>query len=186
MDASRFARLSGRAVLSAAFVLGSALLAAGCDNADAKAGERKSEAAVGEAPAQAQPAATKVAAEAKSAGQAAYLEDAFKLTLEAPTEVKAGAPASLKIVLVAQNGYKVNEEYPTKFKFTPSPGVKSAKDTVRADDAKVDKKSIEMPAVVTVAKPGKATVSGRLSFSVCTEERCLIEKRDLKITLNAS
>jgi hypothetical protein len=30
---------------------------------------------------------------------------------------------------------------------------------------------------------GKATVSGTLSFSVCTDERCLVEKRELALNL---
>lgn len=183
MDASRIARLSGRAVLGVSFALCSALFAAGCDDADAKAGEQQQEKTVEAA---ADSTQQKAAVEKASVGQASYAEDAFKLSFEAPAEVKAGSSTSLKIVLVAQNGYKVNEEYPTKFKFTPTPGVKPAKETVRKDDAKVAKKGIEMPAVVTVAKPGKVEVSGRLSFSVCTEERCLIEKRDLKLSLNAS
>ena len=33
------------------------------------------------------------------------------------------------------------------------------------------------------ANAGLAKVSGTLSFSVCTEERCLVEKRDLSVDL---
>lgn len=165
-------------------------VAFGCDKADAQT-DPQPEAVRTEGQPAASSAKTSVSAETsdapgKVAGQAAYNEEAFQLNFEGPSTTKVGAPLSLKVILVAKNGYKVNDEYPIKFKLDESSGVKSAKDTVRKEDAKVEKMRVEMPLQITIGQPGATSVSGRLSFSVCTEERCLIEKRDLKLTVNAS
>jgi hypothetical protein len=35
------------------------------------------------------------------------------------------------------------------------------------------------------AEAGKHTVSGQLSFSVCTDDKCVIEKRELALEIEA-
>ena len=37
----------------------------------------------------------------------------------------------------------------------------------------------------TPESAGKHTLSGQLSFSVCTEDKCMIEKRDLALEIEA-
>jgi hypothetical protein len=34
------------------------------------------------------------------------------------------------------------------------------------------------------SQPGNATIAGELSFSICTEERCVIEKQRLAVTID--
>jgi hypothetical protein len=121
-----------------------------------------------------------------ASGQAEYKESAFQLVLTAPSKVEVGKAAVFTIVLTAQGGYKVNEEYPIKFQFSESKGVSPAKQTVTKDDVRLEKTQATMPLTVTIPTPGKHEVSGKFSFSVCTDERCLIEKRDLRVEVNAS
>ena len=42
-----------------------------------------------------------------------------------------------------------------------------------------------MPVSFTLDAAGKHTVAGQLAFSVCTEDKCLMEKRDLLLDVVA-
>lgn len=121
-----------------------------------------------------------------SEGKAKFEEEAFALELRGPLEAPAGQPVALAVVLSARGIFKVNEEYPIKFKFSQTEGVSPAAPVVRREDGSVDKKHAELPLTVSLEGKGKRDVAGQLSFSVCTEDRCLIEKRDLKVTITAT
>ena len=154
--------------------------ASGCDEQSASAKEPTKDEQ--QTPVQAE---QKPAAAAELKGKSAYDEQAFQLSITAPDNIKAGTPTVAEIVLEAKAGFKVNAEYPLKFKFADSPGIKAAKATVRKDDAKMEKTRATVPLKVTVEKAGAATLAGKLSFSVCTDDRCLIEKRELALPLTA-
>lgn len=181
MDATSALRHGSRIFALPILLATAAISVFGCDQSDARAQPKDVAAAsqtsdASDAPKQA-PA---------DAGQSSYKEEAFHLSLEGPDSVKIGEPAVFKVVLSAQSGYKVNDEYPLKFQFAEMAKIAPAKKIVRKEDAKVEKLRAEMPLSVTVQAPGKHRISGKLSFSVCTDERCLIEKRDLSVDLNAS
>lgn len=186
MDASSALRHGTRIASISVLLSAAAAFALGCEQSDAKA-EPKAAASAPEA-ASTEPAAPEATADSSSptAGQPSYEEDAFHLSLEGPDSAKSGEKASLKVILTAQSGYKINDEYPIKFQFAEMAKVVPDKAVVRKEDAKVEKLRVEIPLSVTVQAPGKHQVSGRLSFSVCTDERCLIEKRDLMVKLDAS
>lgn len=166
--------------------------AVGCDEPKAEAAPEAE--AVPSPDTALQPQSTKpeVAAEgaadqpAAAAGKAAYDEDAFGLSITPPEKVVVGTPLSFKVILKAKSGYKVNDEYPIKFELAATSGVKAEKSVLRKEDAKLEKTQAEFPVLVTLEAAGPAEVSGKLSFSVCTEERCLIEKRELTVKVTAS
>lgn len=185
MDATSALRKASHSALVIALVGASSLWVLGCEEQAAKA-QPKASAQAEPAPAVTAASPAKTDEPAAAAGKAAYKEEAFHLSLEAPTVVLAGKEAVFKVILTAQSGYKVNDEYPLKFQFTESVQVRPEKATVRKEDAMLEKERAEMPLSVTIQSPGKHTVSGKLSFSVCTDERCLIEKRDLSIEVDAS
>ena len=160
-------------------------LSIGCNQTDAGAQTEQPAAQV--ASTQPEPApATAASGQAAQTGQEKYAEEAFIAQIVPPASLTAGTVAQFRILLEAQNGYKVNDEYPIKFVVQETPDVKPTKPTVRKEDGKVEKLRAELPVSVTVSKPGEHQVGGKLSFSVCTDERCLIEKRDLLITIGAS
>jgi len=64
----------------------------------------------------------------------------------------------------------------------PSGGVSYASNVVRS--MSVGEKTSTMGVPFTPSQKGKATVSGTFSFSVCTEDKCLIEKRPLSVTVD--
>lgn len=187
MDAHRtFAHFTSSLLSgSLAFLaFGSAL---GCQQSDASASsESTTTPQVGATASDAAPVPAVSPAPANASGQDEYKESAFQLVLKAPEKVEAGKPTAFTIVLTAQGGYKVNDEYPIKFQFSETKGVSPAKQTVAKDDVQLEKTKATMPFTVTIQSPGKHEVSGRFSFSVCTDERCLIEKRDLRVEVNAS
>ncbi len=125
-------------------------------------------------------------AKAREAAQSSYQEKAFELELIGPGSAKVGEVVHFEVHLEAASGFKVNDEYPLKFKFESAPGVSPKQELVPRDRAKVEKTKATLPLEVTFTEAGKRAVTGRLSFSVCTEESCLIEKRDLRFEVDAS
>ncbi|HNS95575.1 MAG TPA: hypothetical protein PKL73_01400 [Polyangiaceae bacterium] len=117
----------------------------------------------------------KKGADASAASYSAWLQSA------GPYE--AGKQGALTVVLVAKDPYKCNDKYPYKFKLDPpGAGISYPQDTVRGMQVTPKRSTLSVPFVP--AQAGPATVSGTLHFSVCTEERCLIEQAKLSVTVN--
>src|SRR5690349_10475122 len=93
--------------------------------ASAPAPDKKVEQAAAQLPALDQPVVL-----AKSS----YDEEAFALALTGPTSVKVGESVKVIVTLSAKNGFKVNEEYPVKFRPVAGAGLSFVKDTVGKDD----------------------------------------------------
>jgi hypothetical protein len=109
-------------------------------------------------------------------------EEPFSVWLQAVSPVAAGSPATVEAVLVAKPPYHCNAEYPHKFKLGAAPaGISYPEATVKGAKVTAERSVLAIP--VQTQTPGKATVSGTLQFSVCTDERCLVEKRDLALDL---
>lgn len=135
-----------------------------------------------QAPAAANPAAADPAAPAAAKGEPKFSDTAFELSLEAPkAAIKAGQAGALDVVLVAKAPYHVNDKYPIKLKLKESPGIKYENMVVGKDAAKVETMKAVMPVSFTPDAAGKRTVAGQFAFSVCTEDKCLMEKRDLAL-----
>jgi hypothetical protein len=113
---------------------------------------------------------------------AAITEEPFSIWLQAVSPIAAGSAATVEAVLVAKPPYHCNADYPHKFKLAAAPtGITYPETTVKG--AKVTAEKSVLPIPVRAQSPGKAKVSGTLSFSVCNEERCLVEKRELALEL---
>jgi hypothetical protein len=120
---------------------------------------------------------------AKSVQGAAVSEEAFSIWLQGQSPAKAGSPVQLEAVLVAKPPYHCNAEYPHKFKLNAAPaGLSYPEETVKGMKVTPERSVLAIP--VNAQSAGKPTVSGTLSFSVCTEERCMVEKRDLTLALD--
>jgi hypothetical protein len=113
---------------------------------------------------------------------AVVAEEPFSVWLQAVSPISAGAPAKVEAVLVAKAPYHCNAEYPHKFKLGPAPaGLSFPEPVVKGMQVTAERSVLAIP--VQAQSPGKAAVSGTLSFSVCTDERCLVEKRELALEL---
>ena len=125
-------------------------------------------------------------AEAPPAGpaQSQYDEANFELRIVPAGDVKAGQASQAEITLVAKSPFKVNQSYPYKFKVGQAEGLKTEKPVVSAEALKLEEKRAVMNVAFTADKPGKSRLLGQFSFSVCTEDKCLIEKRNLSLDMN--
>lgn len=119
-----------------------------------------------------------------SAARARISEAPFELSLSAKGDYAASKAAVAEVTLDAKEPFKINEQYPYKFKIQESPGLKFASLVVGKDRAQMGKKQLTMPVAFTPDKPGKYKLSGQFSFSICTDDKCLIEKRDLALDLD--
>lgn len=110
-------------------------------------------------------------------------EEPFSTWLQVTSPAKAGGPLQVEAVLVAKAPYHCNAEYPHKFKLSAAPaGLSYPEETVRGMKVTPERSVLTIP--VNAQSAGRPTVAGTLSFSVCTEERCLVEKRELSVALD--
>ena len=122
-------------------------------------------------------------AEAPGPAQPEYHESAFDVVLRPVPPFAAGKPGKVEIVLDAKGEYHMNETYPYRFKTHASDGVAYAAPTFSKDSMRLEGTKGTMTLEVTPASPGEKSVSGLFLFSVCSAERCLVEKRELMAKL---
>ncbi|HXS17840.1 MAG TPA: hypothetical protein VN764_11660 [Polyangiaceae bacterium] len=178
-----------RCTFALGLLLGLASSACNQNDARAAADQPSQQTNPEQAPAAVKPAAQEqptVDSQPALQSKPSYDEDAFTLTLTGPSAAKVGEPVKLLVTLSAKNGFKVNAEYPVKFRPVTAAGLLWAKETVGKDDGQVEKSKVVLPVELKLSQPGKFELAGKLSFSVCTEDRCLIEKRDLGVSITAS
>jgi hypothetical protein len=169
-------------------VLGTSLLL-GCNKETPPAAEEPrsaSNAAAPQAPPNAAEAASApaapAAADAAATGVAKVTDAAFDLSLDAPkAALKAGQAGVVEVVLLAKAPFHVNDKYPIKLKLKETPGIKYESLVIGKDAAKVEQMKAVVPVSFTPDAAGKRSVAGQLAFSVCTEDKCLMEKRDLQL-----
>jgi hypothetical protein len=107
----------------------------------------------------------------------------FSTWLEGTGPYRPGVVGTVRAVLTAQPPYKCNAEYPYKFTLDAPPSELSyPKLTVSGGN--IDPKRSVLTIQVEPQASGPATVSGTLRFSVCTEDRCLVEKQRLTVQLD--
>jgi hypothetical protein len=133
-----------------------------------------------------QAAAAPAAASESAEGLAAtnkVSEPNFDLSIEPKGDFKSGQAATVEIVLVAKAPFKVNDKYPYKFKVKEGAGLKYPGPVIK-EGVKLEKMRAVLPVPVTPESAGKKQIAGRFDFSVCTPERCLIEKRELALAID--
>ena len=125
--------------------------------------------------------AAPVAAESQPADS--FDDAAFSLRMQPVGDYRVGAPGKVEVVLDAKPPYKINEKYPFKLKLEETAGLKFDTRTVAKDRVRVEGKRATMTVPLTPQSAGQAQVAGQFSFSVCNDERCLLERRDLRLVL---
>lgn len=139
-----------------------------------------------ETPSEAPPRSASGAAPVPSRAEGATWTAALELTEPAGADAE---PAAL-VRVGAREGMHVNEEYPTSFRPAPDANAGFAGARVPLTDVagKVPCAEEDAACEVTFRLPfvppgdGALRVAGTLSFSVCSAEKCLIEKVDLAAT----
>ena len=134
-----------------------------------------------EAPAQA--TAETGSAAAKPAA-AKFTEANFTLEMRPVGSYAAGEEGHVEVVLDAKGAFKCNDKYPYKLKLESTQGVKFPSAVVKKDSLTLAGKRAVMKVPFVPETAGQKRIAGRFSFSVCTEERCLIERRDLALAVD--
>lgn len=164
---------SRRGVRVAVALVAGASLLAGCS----KAGTERAERGAGSAP----PAATTQTPGSPSPAASAISEAHFDVVLKPAGAYKAGEPGKVELVLQAKAPYHSNPEYPYKLTLEESPGVSYPSKVVARDAVKLEHMQATMTIPFTPTSAGKKKIAGRYSFSVCSEDKCVIEKRDVTL-----
>ena len=118
------------------------------------------------------------------AAKASYSEPNFTLKIGGSGGYKAGQEGKVEIVLEAKAPFHANDKYPYKFKTKERAGVTFPVAIVKKDQAKIETMKVTMPVAFTAAEAGKKRISGVFHFSVCTDDKCLIEKRALTVDVD--
>ena len=121
--------------------------------------------------------------ELKSA-KSSYSESNFELTIKSKGDYKAGQAGEAQIELNAKAPFHANDKYPYKFKLADSAGVEFPDKVVSKDKAKLEHMKVVMPVSFTPKDAGKKKIDGVFHFSICTEDKCLIEKRGLTLAVD--
>jgi hypothetical protein len=183
-------------VLALAAVATHALLA--CSKEAPAAVEPESTVAASRAAGEPAPAAAAPAAQAPAqadegeptgavpAADKKFSEATFELEMKPKGDYTAGQSAEVEVVLDAKGAYKPNDKYPFKLKLEDSEGVAYPDKIIKKDAVKLDGKRAVMTVKFTPANKGKKRIAGQFAFSICTDERCLIERRDLALDVNVN
>lgn len=111
-------------------------------------------------------------------------DSGFELSLEPKAGLKAGQPGNVEVVLLAKAPFHVNDKYPIKLKLKETSGLKFDNLTLGKDAVKLEPQRATLPVAFTPERAGKFTVAGQFAFSVCTDDKCLMEKRDLALDVS--
>jgi hypothetical protein len=98
-------------------------------------------------------------------------------------ECKAGQAGKLDVVLVAKDGYHINDEFPYKLKLSVEPdGVVTfpASELSRAD-GKYTKTEARFGVNFVGARPGAGKIVSTVALSVCTKKECVTDKVALEV-----
>jgi hypothetical protein len=96
----------------------------------------------------------------------------------------AGKPGELEIALESRGEWHVNEEYPIRVDLKAAPGVAIPKAELVKDDAtEFGEEKVRFVAAVEPSAAGEHEVTCDVSFALCTEENCILEKRTLAMML---
>lgn len=136
------------------------------------------------APAPESSGAAKGSGKAELGSRNSYDEASFSLNLRSDGDYRVGKQGEAQVELVAKSPYKVNQEYPHKLKLEPSEAIEYAATTLGKDALELHEKRAFLRLKLTPKSTGKQKIQGRFSFSVCTAERCLVEKRDLTLEIH--
>jgi len=95
-----------------------------------------------------------------------------------------GKPGAVEIALQGRGDWHVNQEYPIRVDLKAGSGVALQKTELVKEDAKeFGEKRVRFLAGVQPSTAGEHELSCDVSFAMCTEENCILEKRTVAMQL---
>jgi hypothetical protein len=96
----------------------------------------------------------------------------------------AGTPGEVEIALESRGEWHVNEEYPIRVDLKAPSGLAIPKpELVKADAKEFTDEKVRFLAAVEPSAAGEHEVTCDVSFALCTEENCILERRTLAMKL---
>ena len=107
----------------------------------------------------------------------------YALDVKAPGSVNVGGHASLEVVLLAKDGYHINDEFPYGLKTTADPAgiVSFDAPQLSREQGTYTKTEARFEAKFTAARAGIAKIGGRMALSVCTKKECIVDKIEVEV-----
>lgn len=114
-------------------------------------------------------------------GKPVHETETFKLVIEPTAAYQPGKEGAVVVRLTPKGAYKVNKEYPFRFECQnpPSEGVSYPQPTVAQSEGKIEEREAVFMVPLVPNKSGKLQVGGVFSLSVCNDDRCVLDKRNL-------
>ena len=126
---------------------------------------------------------------AQLSGPGGGLPQILQTDFKAVSPIRVGKPGEVAVTFTSLKGYAVDRTLPMTLKLTPVAGVTVPKTELKAsgDDPKAkDQYYVDLPVIkvpVTVSKPGKYEVPGKLTYFFCskTDGFCSRQVLDVKM-----
>jgi len=132
-------------------------------------------------------AAGEAAVQEKAEGPAGpRIETGSFLLVVAPSAggYSIGKTGEVEIALEGRGDWHVNQEYPIRVDLKAAPGVALEKSELVKDDAKeFGEEKVRFLAGVEPSAAGEHDVTCDVSFAMCTEENCILEKRTVAMQI---
>ena len=132
-------------------------------------------------------AAGEAAVQEKGDGPAGpRIETGSFLLAVAPSEgaYRIGKTGEVEIALEGRGDWHVNQEYPIRVDLKAAPGVVLEKSELLKEDAKeFGEEKVRFLAGLEPSAAGEHQVTCDVSFAMCTEENCILEKRTVAMQL---
>jgi len=107
-------------------------------------------------------------------------DPSYKLSVDAPKTAAAGKESTVRVSVRPAQGWKVNQDFPTKLTVEALEGVAVAKAEQTASDAeKLDLHELTFAVKFTPAAAGQKKFAASLKFAVCTDSTCDPKKEQL-------
>lgn len=117
------------------------------------------------------------AADADAVAESQKDSEGYVTTLTTAAKYKAGEKGSFTITLRPKAGYKVNAQFPVRFKTNAAPeGLAYSKAVLKREDGTFTDAEGAFAVEFTASRAGTYPVGGTLSLSVCNDKTCLMEK----------
>lgn len=100
-------------------------------------------------------------------------------------EFTKDSEGTVEVVLEAKSDYHINEQYPYKVTPRESDGVKYAKEKFGREDGTFEATKAVIRVKFTPTRSGEVKVGGKFALSICSDKQCLMEKKDLELSLLA-
>lgn len=113
---------------------------------------------------------------------AVQVGEGYRVYLHGPSPIRVGETKAFTVVIEPQAPFKSNDKYPYRFAGLKTRGVSVSSDATM--NAHITPSRTTLQVNVTGAAPGAASLEGTLGFSVCTDEKCLIERATLEVSFS--